>query len=463
MLRTTLSKTLAAALAGACLCAAQAGAEPYEPWLSAWAAPPGGSTGIVLPGTQTIRDIISPRRTGNTVRLHLTNRQGTLPVTFSQVFIGTQQSGAALVPGSNKQLTFAGSQEVTLQPGQDVVSDPLSYPVKSFQKLAISMQNGNAALGIPAASSSHPVSRETNYYQIAAPSLLPGLLPTGASQTSADGFEPFVLTEGVLFEASWEYIEDLDVQNTGAYGASPRTIVAFGDSIADGLTVNPTTDNTFIENVSNLGAEQRFEDYLQHRFDAMTKYKSFNIVSAAIAGNRLTQGPFLPFFGPSGLSRLQTDVLDVPGVTDVIISLGINDIAFDVPAQTLGSTQVGTDVINGYVSVIDTLHAHGIRAILSTILPARGAGLGMFAPAAPDGGALHGTEISDEIRVQVNAWILGTGSRLADGVIDFSSCMQDPTREGYLNPAYNSGDNLHPNAAGYSEMAQCVNLPTVFP
>ncbi len=469
MLKSLLRGAIAAAVAA--IPCGGAGASPTPPWLSAWAAPPAGTTGIILPGTQTIRDIISPRRLGNTIRLHLTNRQGTLPVTFSQVFVGLQENGAQLVANSSKAFTFAGRPSITLLPGHDATSDPLPYPVTSYQKLAISMQNGDPVLGIPVASSTHSVSRELNYYSLGLPAgeLLGS--PAAAGSDSGDGFLPFVLTQGVTFEASWEYIAGLDVANTPANGAT-RTVVAFGDSISDGLTVNPVTDNTFIENVSNLGAEQRYEDFLQLRFNAMPRTSRFSIVSGAIAGNRLTQGPFAPFFGPKGLDRLGTDALAVAGVTDVIVQLGINDIAFDIPAQTLGSHQVGLDLETAYASVIATLHAQGIRAILTTITPARGAGVGMFSPvvnALPglptpvDGGALHGTAITDSIRREVNAWIMSTGAQLADAVVDISSCVADPNNTSYLNPAYNSGDNLHPNALGYQAIANCVNLAAVFP
>lgn len=487
MSKCAFLKSLGVAFAAASICWTPAYAQSPQ-WLSAWAADPAGTTGIIIPLTQSIRDVISPRRTGNTVRLHLTNRQGVLPVTFSQVFIGTQQSGAQLVAGSNKAFTFGGQSAVTLQPGQDVVSDPLAFSVTTFTKVAISMQNGDPLLGIPALSSTHSVSRETNYYALGVPPAVGGLLggllgsapPTASSSASGAGFLPFVLTAGVTFEASWEYIAGLDV--TDATAGAKRTVVAFGDSISDGLIVNPVTDNTFIEDLANLGLEQRYEDYLQVRFNASPKYSTFNIVSGAIAGNRLTAGPFLPFFGPSGLSRLSTDVLAVPGVTDVILQLGINDIAFDLPAQISQAHDIGTSLEQAYASVISQLHAKGIRVILTTITPARGAGLGMFSPAVNallpqltalglgnlipptvNGGALHGTVITDVIRKEVNAWIQTTGASLADGVVDFASCVADPTNTSFINPAFNSGDNLHPNAAGYQALANCINLAAVFP
>jgi lysophospholipase L1-like esterase len=43
-------------------------------------------------------------------------------------------------------------------------------------------------------------------------------------------------------------------------------------------------------------------------------------------------------------------------------------------------------------------------------------------------------------------------------VIDFAKAVQDRFNPLYINPAYNSGDNLHPNDAGYEAMANAINL-----
>ena len=416
--------------------------------LAAWVGDPAGPTGIIPPGTQTLREIISPRVTGNQMRLTLTNRLGLLPVTFTQVWIGAQKTGAELVPGSNKQLTFGGSPSVTIAPGDTVTSDMMTYSVVSFKKLAISMQA--VAGSIPAASETHSVSREVNYFSLTAT----------AEPVTGAGFLPFELTGGALFQASWHYINELDVVSMDA---SPRVVVCFGDSITDGLQVNKAIENTFVENISNLGYEQRFEDYIQIRLSKQANYKQFSFVNAGIAGNRLTAGPFLPFFGPSALDRVDTDVIKVAGITDAIVGFGINDIAFDIPAQTLKSASIVTTIETDLTKLINQLHAHRIRVVLTTILPALGAEASQFAPplialngvlpTPISGGALHGTEISDQLRREVNTWIKGPGSKMADAVADLSTCMANPKNTSQLNPIYDSGDHLHPNAAGYLHMA----------
>jgi lysophospholipase L1-like esterase len=43
-------------------------------------------------------------------------------------------------------------------------------------------------------------------------------------------------------------------------------------------------------------------------------------------------------------------------------------------------------------------------------------------------------------------------------VIDFDKVMRDPANLIALNPSYDSGDHLHPNAAGMQAMANAVDL-----
>jgi lysophospholipase L1-like esterase len=59
-------------------------------------------------------------------------------------------------------------------------------------------------------------------------------------------------------------------------------------------------------------------------------------------------------------------------------------------------------------------------------------------------------------RVAVNEWI--RTSRAFDGVIDFERAVRDPARPTRLLPAFDSGDHVHPNDAGYEAMAKAIDL-----
>ena len=43
-------------------------------------------------------------------------------------------------------------------------------------------------------------------------------------------------------------------------------------------------------------------------------------------------------------------------------------------------------------------------------------------------------------------------------MIDFAAAVADPGDPDRLNTAYDSGDHLNPNAAGYRGMAAAINL-----
>jgi lysophospholipase L1-like esterase len=59
-------------------------------------------------------------------------------------------------------------------------------------------------------------------------------------------------------------------------------------------------------------------------------------------------------------------------------------------------------------------------------------------------------------RQAVNNWIR-TNTQL-DGVVDYDKTMQSATDPLAMNPAYDSGDHLHPNDLGYGAMAATVDL-----
>jgi lysophospholipase L1-like esterase len=56
----------------------------------------------------------------------------------------------------------------------------------------------------------------------------------------------------------------------------------------------------------------------------------------------------------------------------------------------------------------------------------------------------------------VNEWIR-TG-KVFDGFIDFDKSVRDPAHPDRMLPAYDSGDHLHPNDAGYKAMAGAIDL-----
>jgi lysophospholipase L1-like esterase len=62
----------------------------------------------------------------------------------------------------------------------------------------------------------------------------------------------------------------------------------------------------------------------------------------------------------------------------------------------------------------------------------------------------------EQQRQKLNAWIKAPGH--FDGFIDFAKATQDPADPLRFKPEYDSGDHLHPSAAGYQAMADAIDL-----
>ena len=206
-------------------------------------------------------------------------------------------------------------------------------------------------------------------------------------------------------------------------------MVAFGDSITDGVG-------------SSLGADARWPNDLARRLDALAD-PTLAVADEGIGGNRVLASARC--CGASAEARFGRDALDQPGVRDVIVLEGINDIGFS--AALPGPGVSAAQIIAGYQQLIAQAHARSLKIFGATLLPFQG--------------ARPYTAAGEATREAVNTWIRTSGA--FDGVIDFDAVMRDPADPLRLNPAYDSGDHLHPNDAGYQAMADAISLKMLLP
>lgn len=373
-------------------------------WVGSWQTAPGFD---LHPGfaVQTLRMIVAPHRGGDRLRVRLTNRFGSAPVTFEKVFVGRSSGGGGIVAGTNTPVSFGGSASATVPAGQDLASDPVSLRFAAFENLAVSMYVQAPTGTATAHLDGHQLSYSALGDVAADETGLPFAVPTQA----------------------WWFLSGVDVLAPKRVG----TIVAIGDSITDGFQM--------VENggyVSTLNKNERYPDYLSRRI--IKAGLPYSVLNAGISGNRVLtdaegQGKVLGY-GPAAVRRLDADVLRQAGVSDVILMEGTNDIAGGATAA---------EIIEGLRQLVRRMHDAGLTVALGTLLPANGS----------DG---HST--SEEIATldQVNRWI--RTSRVADTVVDFNAALRDENDPTRLDPAYDSGDALHPNSAGYHAMATAIDL-----
>jgi len=356
--------------------------------------------------------IVTPHQGGSTLRIHLSDRFGSAPVTVGRVTVGRATSGGVT---NLTEVTFGTKETVTIPAGADVTSDPLPIAFEAFTPLAVSIY----LPGEQASPTKHWNANATSYYS------LPG--SGDLSTVAGDSGFPAV-TE------AWFYIDGIDVESP----TTTHTIVAFGDSITDGFVAsNPASLPVSLQVADKNG---RYPDDLQRRIDAAGL--PISVVNAGIGDNKVLTdgGSEEPMAGISALHRFRRDALDVPGVTGVLFMEGINDLGGP------GSTVTSSELIQGYEQIIAMAHAAGKKIWMGTVPPASNA---IF-----DGTLL--APKSETNREQVNAWI--RSQRLADGVVDFDRALRDPSNPSVMNPAYSGPDHLHPNLLGYEVMADTVPL-----
>ncbi len=375
---------------------------------------------------QTFRSIVKPDLWGSQMRFRFSNTFGTQPVTFSNVTVGLQEYSANIVPGTMTVVKFGGKNAVTIPVGQEVWSDGVALSwVQGPDDTAV--LGRNLAVSYAVRDSSGPMT----YHSGANTTSFITETNSGNHTKDLDAFDYTFTT------TSWFFLDAVDVMAPG----DTVVIAAFGDSITDGTH---TTLNT----------NDRWANVLSRRLHDQYGNK-VSVVNEAIGGNRVVNPAVVnATSGPAAVDRYTRDVLGLSGLTHVIWLEGIND---------LGAGHTPAAVIGGYQTIVQALHARGIKVYGATVTSA----LGFVNPAEGwypgyAGGGDNGATV-DAGRQVLNQFIRTSG--LFDGVEDFDTATIDP-QTGNMRAEYlpNSQftqlpwDYLHPNHAGYTAMGLSIDL-----
>jgi lysophospholipase L1-like esterase len=378
---------------------------PGVRWVSSWGASPQTTSARGSFENETVRNVVFASSGGTEARVRLTNAFGSKPLVIGEASIALVDSGATLVGGTVRKLTFSGHRSVVIPAGADAVSDPVKLTIPPLEDLAVSVY-----LPTPTGSPTvHTTSRERNYVAV-------------GNRTLSSSGGAFGTTLG-----PWCFVDAVDVF---APSQVLGTVVTLGDSITDGVQ-------------SKLGADARWPNDLARRLESL-KGSTLAVVDEGIGGNRVLNSS--PCCGVSALARFDRDVLARTRVKDVIVLEGLNDIGFSTKrgANSAPHTnESADDIIAGYEQLTALAHAAGLRIFAGTLTPFKG--------------AKYWSPAGEAKRDAINAW-LRTGGTF-DGIINFAKVLADPSDPKHLNPKYDSGDHLHPNTAGYRLMAAAVSLP----
>ncbi|MGY6023163.1 SGNH/GDSL hydrolase family protein [Streptomyces spinosirectus] len=376
-------------------------------WVGSWSASPAGAE----PGTETggmagrsVRNVVHASVGGTSARITLSNLYGQSPltVTHASIAVAVTSDTAAANADTMRRLTFGGSPAVVIPAGRQVLSDAVRIIVPQGSDVLVTTYSPSSSGPV----TYHPHARQISY--VAAGDRTEDV--TGAGYTEQTPF--------------WRYLTALDVLSNQSDG----TVVAFGDSLTDGIT-------------SSLGANHRWTDLLSDRLRSAVgsgqDLPRYSVVNQGISGNQvLADGLGRPADNPSGLLRFSRDALARTNVKVVVIDLGVNDILRNPrladPDKILG----------GLRTLVREAHARGIKVVGATLMPFQG----------------HRgyTPAREAVRQRVNAEI--RSGRVYDAVVDFDKALRDPYNPRMLRSDYDSGDHLHPSDKGYAKMADAFDL-----
>lgn len=341
----------------------------------------------------TIRYPVHIPFAGEAVRLTFDNYCGTEAVTLSKVTV--------LYGGKVHPVLFGNERSVTIDAWQNAVSDPLSIHLVEDEVIQVSFYLADYTLMRSVVYACGPLSE--------------GVYANGDTTEIVHLDRDTSRTTHLFY-----FLSNVSVLTDD----KKRAVVCYGDSIT----------------------AQNWPDELALR--CFTEgYRDTAIIRRATSGSRiLREYHCLTYesYGLKGSNRFDHEV-PTDGADTVIIQQGINDIIHPVGEQInifrpMSDLPTVGELIEGLKNYITLAKSYGYKVYVGTLLP-----MGGWRTDAP---------FRQAMRHAYNEFIRTTD--LIDGCIDFDKALRDPEKPDWFLPEYDSGDHLHPSAAGYRCMAMLI-------
>ena len=318
----------------------------------------------------TARSVIRPTLSGDQIRLNISNRYSKKPLCISETTVANFIGGKADTD-TPVNVTFGGKKEITLAPGEEILSDAVDFKVEALKKIAVSFYV------------KHAVMRTKGLYG-ADTYLSPG------NCTHKKDFKPW-----------WHLHLKLTMADLQAIPFLTRVDVLADE---DCYAIVMAGDSTFANEKTYLLAE-RLQKLGIH---------NVAVLQQAIGGNRILEdgyGIVGNLFGESLLKRFDKDILSCPGAKKIILKEGINDMlhprSLTVRSKKMTSAK---DIIDGLQQVIDLAHKNSLQIYVSKLTPFKG--FGKLLPGIDD---FTWTQATQDIVDDINTWI---DNCHAEGTID---------------------------------------------
>lgn len=365
----------------------------YTKWVAAW----GNAVSITDHRPETYAKNLSLRYPiyipfdGDSIRLTLDNYCGTEDVPVTAVSV--------LAGGKFYDLTFSGNKTVAIPAGKSITSDEIMVDVQRDDEIAVTIYLGDYAL----------------------------------MRSSVVAIGP--LSSGVYAVGDMTHVEDIPIE------VSRRTDVFY---FLSNVSVRTAENNRAIVCYGDSITAQDWPDYMKLALKE-AGISNVSVIRRATSGSRILReydNITYESYGLKGTNRFNHEV-PTDGADTVIIQQGINDIIHPVgvevnPFRPMSDLPTVDEMIEGYSWYIEQARALGYKVYVGTLLPIEG--WRTYAP------------FREELRQQFNNWL--RASAPVDGLIDFDAAVRKTNHIEAFEADYDSGDHLHPSAAGYKRMAE---------
>lgn len=406
-----------------------------QTWTGGWASPTQGSYNIEAGANfqnMTFRAAIKPSISGNNVRIKLDNSLSYGLIVIGHATLAQDSAPQSVLPtGQIHDLTFGGGAGVTLPIGGMAFSDPLPFTVTAGQYLLVSFTVTNSFPYLPQHSW--------------ASGAIQWITAVSAGDHAADTTSTAFTGSGTRAGQFTDVVTELDVATNGI-----PTQAVVGDGLID--VGQPNT------NPNGLGT--RLPDVLAAA--EPTAPFPYGTAAVGVHSNQILQDfpeatGSTEVGGPSALSRIDRDLLAMPGLTTAVLEEGLDDVLNGASADDLDS--------NGYAQLLAYLQASNVTTVITGLTPCGGyAGDGATGLSTND----PCTAAVDDNRTTVNGWLgsnpLGFGpwSSPALFYVDADTAIGVPdqaTGQFGLDPNAARTDRVNLSDAGYAALASAYLGP----
>lgn len=371
-------------------------------WVTVW----GNATSVAEHRPETYAKNITLRYPltcafgGDMIRLHFSNFCGTEPITLTRVTIAPSVTDREINEHGARLVTFGGKDSVTINAGEEIFSDEISFHVKPRGKVSVSIYLQDFTLMRSGVVITGPLSK--GFYSVG-DRTLSNVLPLEQTRTLS----------------TFYFLTGLDVYTED----NNRCVVCYGDSIT----------------------AQSWPDHLAMKC-MDDPYNNTAIIRRAASGTRvLREYTCITYesYGLCGEHRFEREISTLSGCDTVIIQQGINDIIHPVgtevnPFRPMSDLPTVEELAEGLNYYLDIAKKHGLKSYLGTLLPIKG--WRTYA------------DFREEMKNKLNDWMRSNGN--IEGCIDFEHALRSEKDVTAFAVGYDSGDHLHPSEEAYKAMAE---------